>query len=64
MKPLRPIVDTIIIEWVTLQRWRQADLVIDRQGVMRVHSQIVRVVVTKAMLPEHVIRNEINAYLE
>ncbi|WP_181023807.1 hypothetical protein [Nitrosomonas ureae] len=36
---------------------------VDRQGVIRVHPQLGRVVVTKAMLPDNVIREEINAYM-
>ena len=35
---------------------------IDRQGVIRV-PQLGRVVVTKAMLPDNVIREEINTYV-
>ncbi|MDO8334582.1 MAG: CRISPR-associated endonuclease Cas1 [Nitrosomonas sp.] len=34
IKPLRPVVDKIIFAWVTTQRWRRADFVIDRQGVI------------------------------
>lgn len=49
--------------WVTLQRWRRSDFVIDRQGVVRVHPQLVRVIVTKALLPDGVSRAEINAYV-
>ena len=64
MEPLRPVIDNIIFSWVTMQRWRRADFIIDRQGVIRVHPQLGRVVVTKAMLPEAVIREEINFYIE
>ncbi len=63
MEPLRPVVDQAIFSWVTMQRWRRADFVIDRQGVIRVHPQLGRVVVTKAMLPDNVIREEINTYV-
>lgn len=63
MEPLRPVIDNIIFSWVTMQRWRRADFIIDRQGVIRVHPQLGRVVVTKAMLPEAVIREEINFYI-
>ncbi len=35
---------------------------IDRQGVIRVYPQLARVVVTKALLPDKIIREEINAY--
>lgn len=64
MEPLRPVVDQAIFSWVTMQRWRRADFVIDRQGVIRVHPQLGRVVVTKSMLPDKMIREEINAYVE
>ncbi|MBY0545262.1 MAG: hypothetical protein K2Q14_06935 [Gammaproteobacteria bacterium] len=36
---------------------------IDRQGMIRLYSQLGRVVVTKAMLPDNVTREEINAYV-
>jgi CRISPR-associated protein Cas1 len=64
MEPLRPVVDKIIFSWVALQRWRRADFVIDRQRVIRVYPQLARIVVIKAMLPEQIIREEINAYLK
>ena len=55
-----PIVDPAIFSWVTLRRRRRADfVVVDRQGVIRIHPQLGRVVVTKAMLPDNVIREEI-----
>ena len=63
MEPLRPVIDQTIFTWVSQQRWRRSDFVIDRQGVIRVHPQLARVVVTKALLPDGVIRNEINAYV-
>lgn len=63
MEPMRPIVDQVIFNWMMMQRWRRADFVIDRQGVIRVHPQLGRVVVTKAMLPDKVVREEINAYV-
>lgn len=63
MEPLRPVVDKVIFTWVTTQRWRRADFVIDRQGVIKAHPQLGRVVVTKAMLPDLVIRDEINVYV-
>ncbi|WP_097107229.1 CRISPR-associated endonuclease Cas1 [Nitrosomonas ureae] len=63
MEPLRPLVDKIIFAWVTLQRWRRADFAIDLQGVIRVHPQLARLVVTKALLPDKIIREEINAYV-
>ncbi len=63
MEPLRPVVDKTIFAWITSQRWRRADFVIDRQGVIRVHSQLARVVVTKALLPDAIVREEINAYV-
>jgi CRISP-associated protein Cas1 len=63
MEPLRPVVDKIIFNWVITQRWRRADFVIDRQGVIRVHPQLARVVVTKVMLPEVVVREEVNVYV-
>lgn len=63
MEPLRPVVDLAIFSWIIQQRWRRADFVIDRQGVIRVHPQLGRVVVTKAMLPDSVIREEINVYV-
>ena len=63
IEPLRPVVDKIIFAWVTSQRWRRSDFVIDRQGVNRVHPQLARVVVTKALLPDKSIREEINAYV-
>lgn len=63
MEPLRPVIDKIIFTCVTSQRWRRADFVIDRQGVIRVHPQLARIVVTKAILPDKVIREEINAYV-
>ena len=56
---MRPVVDKIIFTWVTAQRWRRADFVIDRQGMIRVHLQLSRVVVTKALLPDAVVREEI-----
>ncbi|WP_177198185.1 hypothetical protein [Nitrosomonas communis] len=34
-----------------------------RQGVIRVHAQLGRSVVAKAMLPEAVAREEINVYV-
>lgn len=64
MEPLRPVIDKAIFCWVTQQRWRRADFVIDRQGVIRVHPHLGRVVVIKAMLSDKVIREEINAYVE
>ncbi len=63
MEPLRPVVDQAIFSWVAMQRWRRADFVIDRQGVIRVHPQLGRVVVAKAVLPDNVIREEINSYV-
>ena len=36
---------------------------VDRQGVIRVYPQLGRVIVTKAMLTNNVIREEINAYV-
>lgn len=48
---------------MTTQRWRRADFVIDRQGMMRVHPQLARIVVTKAMLLDVVVREEVNVYL-
>ncbi|SFM87080.1 CRISPR-associated endonuclease Cas1 [Nitrosomonas communis] len=63
MEPLRPVVDQAIFSWVTAQRWRRADFVVDRKGVIRVHPQLGRAVVMKALLPEAVIREEINVYV-
>ncbi|SFE83783.1 CRISP-associated protein Cas1 [Nitrosomonas sp. Nm166] len=63
VEPLRPVVDRTIFTWVANQRWRRSDFVLDRQGVIRVHPQLARVVVTKALLPDGVIRDEINAYV-
>ena len=63
MEPLRPIIDKAMFSWISQQRWRRADFVIDRQGVIRVHSQLGRVIVAKAMLPDKVVREEINAYV-
>lgn len=63
IEPLRPVVDKIIFNWITPQIWRRADFVIDRQGVIRVHPQLGRIVVTKAILPDAVVREEINAYV-
>lgn len=63
MEPLRPVVDQIIFTWVSTQRWRWADFVVDRKGVIRVHPQLGRVVVTKAMLPNAVIREEVNFHI-
>ncbi|WP_394808646.1 CRISPR-associated endonuclease Cas1 [Nitrosomonas sp.] len=63
MEPLRPVIDKIIFAWVTMQRWRRADFVIDRHGVIRVHPQLARIVVTKTLLPDKMIREEINAYV-
>ncbi|SFF01769.1 CRISPR-associated endonuclease Cas1 [Nitrosomonas sp. Nm166] len=63
MEPLRPQVDRVIFSWVAAQRWRRSDFVVDRQGVIRMHPQLARVVVTKALLPDGVIRDEINAYV-
>jgi CRISPR-associated protein Cas1 len=63
MEPLRPIVDQTIFTWVAKQRWRRADFVVDRQGVIRVHPQLGRAVVIKGMLAEAVIREEINVYV-
>ncbi|AKH38459.1 MULTISPECIES: CRISPR-associated endonuclease Cas1 [Nitrosomonas] len=64
MEPLRPVVDQVIFTWVAKQRWRRADFVVDRQGVIRVHPQLGQAVVMKAMLPEVVVREEINVYVE
>lgn len=63
MEPLRPVVDKIIFDWITTQRWRRADFVIDRHGMIRVHPQLARIVVKKALLPDKIIREEINAYV-
>ena len=57
---MRPVVDKIIFTWVAAQRWRWADFVIDRQGVIRVHLQVGRIVVTKALLLDAVVREEIS----
>ncbi|GJL73395.1 MAG: hypothetical protein NMNS01_25940 [Nitrosomonas sp.] len=63
MEPLRPVIDQIIFSWASTQRWRRADFVVDRKGVIRLHPQLGRVVVKKAMLPEKTIRAEIDFYI-
>ncbi|SFF03571.1 CRISPR-associated endonuclease Cas1 [Nitrosomonas sp. Nm166] len=63
IEPLRPVVDRTIFSWVTTQRWRRSDFVVDRQGVIRVHPQLAQIVVTKALLPDAVVRDEINSYV-
>lgn len=63
MEPLRPVVDKTIFTWASTQRWRRADFVVDRQGVIRVHPQLGRAVVMKALLPDKVVREEVNAYV-
>jgi CRISPR-associated protein Cas1 len=63
MEPLRPVVDEIIFSWVTSQRWRRADFVVNRQGVIRLHPQLGMAVVLKAMLPEAAVRDEVSFYI-
>lgn len=53
----------IFFTWASTQRWRRADCVVDRQGVIRVHPHLTRIAATKALVPDAVVREEINAYV-
>ena len=63
MEPLRPRVDSQVLGWVAATKWRRTDFKVTVEGIVRLHQDLAKVVVQKAVLPGREVEGVVNWYV-
>jgi len=63
MEPLRPLLDHRMLGWMRGVRWRRSDFRVTVEGVVRLHEDLAKVVVQRAVLPDKNVQGEVDWYV-
>jgi hypothetical protein len=58
MEPMRPLVDALVVEFLSRHTFNRVDFPIGRDGVCRLHPQLARAVAQVGTLRPEVFENE------